>query len=1763
MVDYTKKNIDGLIVIIVIAIFSGTVIIWEIGQEWTKLYNDGDVLAKEKWTVYAERTWFSLEKCVGVGENRTCKSNWYATNVKCPKIEALGGHRTATRCYYPDDYYEMLKRSIKNTKINDYVDNDDNLKIEKSVPFFKYGTRGSYAGYLIESFTFINKTNSEKEFPKEYFVRFNPKDTRNYKLVWHIKDIDTSNYVDNVSYSCEYNFGLVYINLKEDCKHLNYTQIGEDEVFFHFNNARNSQTFDITFVDPPSTLLNNLRSYYTFDTDTSDSLSFYDVSTAGGVTHITSGQKLGAGAYYFDGDGDYINVSSIAANPYWVNFTQERSIAMWYKTHNPSLDAALFRDRTSTGIWLCLDYDTDTLGIFSQFYEGSYKNAISYQMPINDTWYHVVTTYNSSVGNVYINGVLNATVGVTGTLQAPSPSAFRLGLMEDGSKDMLGILDEVGIWNRSLTAAEVSELYNSGTGIQYPFTAAEDTTITLDSPDDDSWNTSKTVLFEYTPESITAFSNCSLYTNETSWSLKETNTTSITNDSANNITEVFASDGSYVWNVACRNTTTETFATANYTIHIDSTEPTIDFNADTTSAGSNEQGYIFINISVTDSGSGIDTVTLDFNGTNETMMTYSGNDYWINKTVLNEGAYDIKIYVNDTMGHMNSTATRNIDLTFFYWIDDFSTGSRHNGTSSSGYHYNLTEQYVRNNNTMTNPMTVMKYSSSDITCGNIVQVGDTCTWLSSYSMGNGANIYLLKSTDCGNTWDSGTSMGTAKIQINTYKSQNGTIYWTYYNYNGNGMFYRIYNETSGTLGSEITVSASYNEIRMSGGSATDIFIGMADAANTKVLSAETADGGVNWDNWTTVADPATDRAEDAVPYYINSTLSLLFWEWEEIATGDGIMMVTHKVDGTWQPTINYTVLNHSTDSVETGGVMEHDGRLWQYVFSDTSHNFYRVYSEDDSYTWSAASEMELIFNHTNNQFNNSMTLNRMRSISNTSAGKLMTMSARVGTPTEYYNLVKGEYKDMNITSNEITPSNISAWDLVHYDMTYDSHFNGSVSFRILDINDNIISGYENVSNGANISAISKDTYPTIKLQVSVELDNEWYTAYVEDWNVSWVAAGDNTAPTLDLIELYPTSPSTTEDLTINMTCSDIDGGDTLTAYRDVYKDGVIQTNLYGSTIVTNGTETLVFTIGSGNTSNGEEWIAEGWCGDATVNTSKTNSTTRTIISTEFIVYLNSPANNTETSDNTPDFNFTVNGTESTYSCELFLNDTGYGVNGTTLNDTATIITTNDTLVDGTYDWYINCTTNSITNQSEIRTITIDTIPPQITVYSPENISYYDITEIDLNWSLNEELGNVWYSLNGASNISLTSWTTSIIDNGLSGVGSYSAPTAFEINGTLYVISGKGDGNFVGYYWNGISWITDSSIISGLTDVGYYSSPDTFYKDGTLYLIATNDNVFVQNDGYNWSGTTWQSDSSIISGLSYASRVPSTTFEKDNIWYTIQGGQYGTFTGYNWTGSAWQSDTNIVSGLGDIGEYSNPHVFEKNGNFYFFGGSGDFQVIYAFNWSGTEWQTDNVIKTGLTMPGGSKDNTPTVFYYKNGILYFLAGDGNGIFNGYEHTVSFNTTISVNDGQNNITIYATDLVGNFNSSTVYFFVGNTTITVNYTSGDYLDFATTSYHGTFAAIGQNDTTAGINITNDGNVNLSINITVNTSQEACMSFWMSNDSTLDTATDYNVTDTTQNLITNLGINESIQLWTWMIFNQCTAGTLFWYMDYYDPYES
>ena len=77
------------------------------------------------------------------------------------------------------------------------------------------------------------------------------------------------------------------------------------------------------------------------------------------------------------------------------------------------------------------------------------------------TWRHIVFTYNNTVGRVYINGVQETSMDFTGDLATQSISnGNTIGLFDAGGRAYTGKLDQVRIFNRAITANEVTTLYN-------------------------------------------------------------------------------------------------------------------------------------------------------------------------------------------------------------------------------------------------------------------------------------------------------------------------------------------------------------------------------------------------------------------------------------------------------------------------------------------------------------------------------------------------------------------------------------------------------------------------------------------------------------------------------------------------------------------------------------------------------------------------------------------------------------------------------------------------------------------------------------------------------------------------------------------------------------------------------------------------------------------------------------------------------------------------------------------------------------------------------------------------------------------------------------------------------------------------------------------------------------------------------------------------------------------------------------------------------
>lgn len=221
-------------------------------------------------------------------------------------------------------------------------------------------------------------------------------------------------------------------------------------------------------------LWNGLQAYYTADNTPNDALGNYNGTLTNGATYGTGIINQG---FSFDGINDYVdlgnNLDFDGSTPFsfnvWVKKNSKKFNGLISKAGGaPSYVGYNFRfDQSGSGGYLNFILTSD-FTTTNQLYCRS-NSAV----PLSSMNMCTVSYDGSkSVSGVkfYINGVVDSTVSVTDNLtgSVTNSNNCTLGAVPLGGNVYLnGIIDEVGVWSRELTSAEVTELYNGGAGLQY------------------------------------------------------------------------------------------------------------------------------------------------------------------------------------------------------------------------------------------------------------------------------------------------------------------------------------------------------------------------------------------------------------------------------------------------------------------------------------------------------------------------------------------------------------------------------------------------------------------------------------------------------------------------------------------------------------------------------------------------------------------------------------------------------------------------------------------------------------------------------------------------------------------------------------------------------------------------------------------------------------------------------------------------------------------------------------------------------------------------------------------------------------------------------------------------------------------------------------------------------------------------------------------------------------------------------------------------
>ena len=227
-------------------------------------------------------------------------------------------------------------------------------------------------------------------------------------------------------------------------------------------------------------LIDNINAYWKLDESSGNAA---DATGNGNTLVATAIQGYVAGIINNGvdlevGSSDYMT----AADSVSLSITGDMSISIWFKLESgvPSNDQYHLFSKGSGGNNSYRFRIEDEVGqeSFRFNYLGSGTETLSRANATisTGTWHHVVVTVDVSASAAgmlyYFDGSVLTTSDTDGTSTDinDTNSNGQLGTYWGAAFGFFdGVLDECGIWSRILTSGEVTELYNAGAGLQYPF----------------------------------------------------------------------------------------------------------------------------------------------------------------------------------------------------------------------------------------------------------------------------------------------------------------------------------------------------------------------------------------------------------------------------------------------------------------------------------------------------------------------------------------------------------------------------------------------------------------------------------------------------------------------------------------------------------------------------------------------------------------------------------------------------------------------------------------------------------------------------------------------------------------------------------------------------------------------------------------------------------------------------------------------------------------------------------------------------------------------------------------------------------------------------------------------------------------------------------------------------------------------------------------------------------------------------------------------
>jgi plastocyanin len=222
-------------------------------------------------------------------------------------------------------------------------------------------------------------------------------------------------------------------------------------------------------VVPPSTTNNSngLVASYSFNESTGATVT--DASGNGNHGIITEATRTASGyfgnALKFDGVNDWVSVNDSAS----LDLSSGMTLEAWV---NPAVvmnswRTVLLKEQTGDEVYSLLANTDVNKPIMGQWINGGVKTLSGGSSLAPNKWWHLTATYDGQTQRLYVNGAQVSERAQTGLIQQ-SNGALRIGGNSIWGEYFQGLIDEVRIYNRALTNAEISKDVQTATSASTP-----------------------------------------------------------------------------------------------------------------------------------------------------------------------------------------------------------------------------------------------------------------------------------------------------------------------------------------------------------------------------------------------------------------------------------------------------------------------------------------------------------------------------------------------------------------------------------------------------------------------------------------------------------------------------------------------------------------------------------------------------------------------------------------------------------------------------------------------------------------------------------------------------------------------------------------------------------------------------------------------------------------------------------------------------------------------------------------------------------------------------------------------------------------------------------------------------------------------------------------------------------------------------------------------------------------------------------------------